>query len=250
VTGVLVVLTGSATNVMSYMHNFKKEYVGVGELHAAVSESRLKRAVRELVGRVYQRPPVRSAVSRKLRTREVYYFDILEMRDRRFLFRAGTESGTYARKLINDVGLLLGTGAHMAELRRTIDGPFSEESAHSMWDVAASLELYGRSGDDSLLRRVFLPVEMAISAYASVYVKDSAVASICHGANLAVGGISSFEDPIAVGEDVALKTLKGELIAMGKATKDSSAMARDKAGIAVKTVRVVMDRGLYPKMWR
>jgi len=250
VTGVLVVLTGSATNVMSYMHNFKKEYIGVGELHAAVSESRLRKTMKELVGRIYQRPPVRSAVSRRLRTREVFYFDLLEMMDRRFLFRAGTESGTYARKLINDVGLLLGTGAHMVELRRTIDGPFKEEDSHPMWDVAASLELYRRNGDDSLLRKVFLPVEMAVSAYASVYIKDSAVASVCHGANLAVGGVSSFEEPIAEGEDVAIKTLKGEFIAMGKAVKGSSALAKDKTGIAATTARVVMDRHLYPKMWR
>lgn len=246
----LVVLTGNATNIMSYMHSFTKEYVGVGELHAQVGESRLKKAMKELVGKVYQRPPVRSAVSRRLRTREIFYFDLLEMKDRRMLFKVGTESGTYARKLINDLGLLLGTGAHMAELRRTIDGPFTEEDAHPMWDAAAALELYHRNGDESLLRKVFLPVENAVSVFPSVYIKDSAVASVCHGASLAIGGVSSFEEPIAEHEVVAVKTLKGELVAMGKAVKNSSSMVTDKTGVAVAAERVVMDRNLYPKMWR
>jgi predicted rRNA pseudouridine synthase len=235
---------------MSYTHTFNKEYVGVGELHAKVGEARVRKAMKELIGEIYQRPPVRSAVSRRLRTREIYYFDLLEMKDRRVLFKAGTESGTYARKLINDLGLLLGTGAHMAELRRTLDGPFLEKDAHSMWDVAASLELYRRNGDDSLLRKIFLPVETAVSTFPSIYIKDSAVAAVCHGASLAVGGISSFEEPIAQHEIVAIKTLKGELAAMGRASKDGSALATDKTGMAVAVERVVMDRNLYPKMWR
>jgi len=247
---VLVVLTGSATNIMSYTHTFNKEYVGVGELHAKVKETRLKSVMKELTGEIYQRPPVRSAVSRRLRTREVFYFDLLEMKDRRLLFKVGTESGTYVRKLINDLGLLLGTGAHMAELRRTIDGPFVEKDAYSLWDVAASLELYQRNGDDSLLRKVFLPIESAVATFPSIYIKDSAVASVCHGASLAVGGISSFEEPIAQHDIVAVKTLKGELVAMGRANKDSSALAADKTGMAVVVERVVMDRNLYPKMWR
>jgi H/ACA ribonucleoprotein complex subunit 4 len=250
VTGVLVVLTGNATNIMSYTHTFNKEYVGVGELHAKVKEARVRGVMKELIGEIYQRPPVRSAVSRRLRTREIYYFDLLEMKDRRVLFKVGTESGTYARKLINDLGLLLGTGAHMAELRRTLDGPFVEQDARSMWDVAASLELYRRNGDDSLLRKIFLPVETAVSTFPSIYIKDSAVASVCHGASLAVGGISSFEAPIAQHEIVAVKTLKGELVAMGRASKDDPALAADKAGMAVVVERVVMDRNLYPKMWR
>jgi len=244
------VLTGSATNITSYTHTFTKEYVGVGELHAKVGEARVRRVMKELIGEIYQRPPVRSAVSRLLRTREIYYFDLLEMKDRRILFKVGTESGTYARKLINDLGLLLGIGAHMAELRRTLDGPFVEQDAHSMWDVAASLELYRRNGDDSLLRKVFLPVETAVSTFPSIYIKDSAVASVCHGASLAVGGVSSFEAPIALHEIVAVKTLKGELVAMGRASKDDSALVTDKAGMAVAVERVVMDRNLYPKMWR
>jgi predicted rRNA pseudouridine synthase len=235
---------------MSYTHTFNKEYVGVGELHAKVGEARVRKAMKELIGEIYQRPPVRSAVSRRLRTREIYYFDLLEMKDRRVLFKAGTESGTYARKLINDLGLLLGTGAHMAELRRTLDGPFLEKDAHSMWDVAASLELYRRNGDDYMLRKIFLPVETAVSTFPSIYIKDSAVAAVCHGASLAVGGISSFEEPIAQHEIVAIKTLKGELAAMGRASKDGSALATDKTGMAVAVERVVMDRNLYPKMWR
>jgi len=250
VTGVLILLTGGATNIMSYTHTFRKEYVGVAEFHGPVSESKVRKPMKELVGRIYQRPPVRAAVSRRIRTREVFYFDLLESEDRRVLFRVGTESGTYVRKMIHDLGLLVGTGAHMMELRRTADGPFSELDAHSMWDVAAAMEVHKRSGDESWLRRVFLSVESAVSVFPFVYVKDSAVASICHGASLAVGGVSAFHDRIARGDTVAIMTLKGELVAMGRAEKDSPALVNDKSGLAAKVERVIMDRQLYPRMWR
>ena len=35
------------------------------------------------------------------------------------LFRVGCQAGTYIRKLCHDIGTALGTGAHMAQLRRT-----------------------------------------------------------------------------------------------------------------------------------
>ena len=43
------------------------------------------------------------------------------------LMRVGCQAGTYIRKLCFDIGLALGTGANMEELRRTKAGPFRED---------------------------------------------------------------------------------------------------------------------------
>jgi tRNA pseudouridine55 synthase len=40
--------------------------------------------------------------------------------------------GTYVRTLAEDLGQLLGCGAHLADLRRTSAEPFSVEDAHSL----------------------------------------------------------------------------------------------------------------------
>jgi len=250
VTGVLIALSGSASSLVPYLHQLGKEYVGVGELHSTVSKSKLQEIMRTLTGEIYQRPPARASVGRRLRTRNVFYFDLLEFEDRRFLFRVGTEAGTYIRKLIHDLGLLTGSGAHMVELRRTRDGPFDESQSNNLWNVAVALEIYRTNGDESELRKVVLPLESAISLFPSIYIKDSAVSAICHGANLSIGGVSSFEEPMNRGDVVAIKTLKGELVAMAKSEKDSHGLLNDKTGLAATTERVLMERSIYPRMWR
>lgn len=249
-SGILIVLLPAATKLVEYLHFFGKEYVGMGELHGSVEEKYLQEAIELFTGEIYQRPPVRSSVSRRLRVRSVYQFEMLEFDQRRFLFRVRTESGTYIRKLINDIGLYLGVGAHVAELRRTADGPFSEDASFNVLEVASGGYEYFEHRDPALLRTIIRPVEEAVSIFPSVHVKDSAVAALCHGASLAVGGISKLEVPLKVGEFVALKTLKGELIAMGDCVMDSKSILTQDTGIAVKIRDVIMDRNLYPKAWR
>jgi H/ACA ribonucleoprotein complex subunit 4 len=75
------------------------------------------------------------------------------------------------------------------------------------------------------------------------------LSALCHGANLAIGGVSSFEEPINRDEIVAVKTLKGELIGMGRAMRTSQELKTIKNGWAVKMERIIMRRDLYPKMW-
>ena len=46
---------------------------------------------------------------------------------------------------------------------------------------------------------------------------------------------------------VALMTLKKELIGFGIALKDAMQIFKAKSGIMVKTNKVFMDRGIYPR---
>ena len=80
--------------------------------------------------------------------------------------------------------------------------------------------------------------------------KDSAVASITHGASLKVRGISSLSRGIKKGSLVAIMSLKGELIAIGRSVLSADDIVELDSGIAVEIERVVMPRDLYPPMWR
>lgn len=249
-SGVLIVLLPLATKLVEYLHALGKEYVGIAELHGDVSLEELLEATKQFTGDIYQRPPLRSSVSRRLRVRGVYRFEVPELKGRRFLFNVRTESGTYIRKLIHDLGVYLGVGAHMVELRRVSDGPFTEDSSFNLLEVAAAAYRHFECNDPALLRDVLRPMEEAVRDFPSVYVKDSAVAAICHGASLAVGGISKLDTPISEGEVVAIKSLKGELVAMGRSSMDSKTMLSSERGIAVTTERVIMEREIYPRRWR
>ncbi len=250
VTGVLPIGLEEATKVIGVLLLAKKEYVCVLRLHGDVSEGRIRAVLAEFVGEIYQRPPLRSSVLRTLRARRVYYIRDLEFDGRLVLFRVGCQSGTYIRKLCHDVGEALGVGAHMAELRRTRSGAFCEdENLVTLFDLKDAFDVFVERGDESRLRVCVQPMENALSDLPHVYVRDSAVDSICHGARLAVPGVSRLDSQIVPRNLVGLYSLKGELVAIGRALMSAGEVIAEEHGVAFETLRVVMPAGTYPKLW-
>ena len=228
-----------------------KEYIAVMQLHKEVPERKLREVVNEFVGRIYQRPPVRSSVKRSLRVKTVYSIEILEFSYPYVLMRVHCEHGTYVRKLIHDIGEVLGVGAHMRELRRIRTGPFKEdETLKTMHELSEALYLYKELGDESKLRSLILPMEYGVSHLPKVVVLDGAVGAITHGADLAVPGIAMLHEGIKRGDTVAVLTLKGELVAIGQALRSTEEIVQMSKGIVVKTKRVLMPRNVYPKIWK
>ena len=250
VTGILPVALAEATKTVQALLVSGKEYVCVMRLHGATLEDKVRSVLDEFVGTIYQRPPVRSSVKRQIRTRKIYYLDFLEIVDRNVLFQVGCEAGTYIRKLCYDIGEVLGVGAHMQELRRTRAGPFTEqESMVTLHDIAYLQSQWQETKDESTIRKFVQPMEKTLELLPKIYVRDSAVDAICHGANLAAPGVLSLETDIKPSDVVAVLTQKGEGIALSKALMSTEDIMKIDHGLVAKTLRVLMSRGVYPKMW-
>lgn len=244
-TGVLPIALDNATKAMSILLGLDKEYVGVMHLHKEVEEEILREEIKKFIGKIVQIPPVRSAVARKPREKNVYFFDILEIEGKDVLFKVGCQAGLYVRKLVSDLGLSLGIGAHLTELRRTKAGNFTEEQAHPLVEIRDAYEFW-KEGDERFLRKILIPVEFAILHLKRVFVKDSAVDSVCHGSPVFCSGLTRIQEGIERNEIIAVYTLKEELVALGKAVLNSKEMFEKKKGIAVKTDKVFMKIGTYP----
>jgi len=170
---------------------------------------------------------------------------------KRVLFRVGCQAGTYIRKLCFDIGAALGSGAHMEELRRTRTGPFTEDAnLATLYDLYEAYNLWVEAKDESLLRKLVQPMENALGFVPKVFVRDSAIDSICHGANLAVPGIAKLEAGIRKKGVVGLFTLKGEIIALARALMTTDEMVHKERGLATNTMRVIMAPETYPRIWR
>src|SRR3989338_6108317 len=111
VTGVQPVALEKASRITFFLLTAPKEYVGIMHLHKDVEEAALREAIKKFTGKIQQLPPVKSAVKRVERTREIYEFEILEIKNRDVLFRVKCQAGTYIRKICSDMGKELG-GAH------------------------------------------------------------------------------------------------------------------------------------------
>ena len=250
VSGVLPILVNDATKCAGAVMKGGKEYVCIMRLHGDVSDDKLEEAIRFFTGDIYQVPPVRSSVARTLRVRTIYRIELLERDGRNVLMKVACSGGTYIRKLCHDIGLYLGCGAHMQELRRTRAGPFSETDSHTLIDLYGALKEYHERENEELLRTLLRPIEEAVKHLPKIYLLDTAVDAICHGANLAVTGVAKLEDSVKKGEMVAMMTLKGELVALGKSRMDAEEIIEKDCGIAVDTERVIMPRGTYPPIWK
>jgi H/ACA ribonucleoprotein complex subunit 4 len=242
VTGVLPIAIEDATRVIRTLLEAPKEYVCVLETHREAKPERIREVLHQFVGPIYQVPPLKSAVKRELR-------DVMETTPRLALFRCSCEAGTYIRKLCTDVGTVLGPGAHMRELRRSRTGPFPEATAVSLQDVRDAYEHWRETKEEAWLREVVRPVEELVGHLPRVVIRDSAVDAVCHGADLALPGVVALDDQMQENDLVALFSLKGELVAVGRAKMAGKSAAERDSGILVKTERVVMPPGTYPKGW-
>eukprot|EP01138_Halocafeteria_seosinensis_P003945 gb/GECG01004034.1/.p1 GENE.gb/GECG01004034.1/~~gb/GECG01004034.1/.p1 ORF type:complete len:554 (+),score=83.03 gb/GECG01004034.1/:1-1662(+) len=253
VTGCLIVCVDRATRLVKSQQGAGKEYVAVVRLHDAIeSEAKLASAIERLTGALFQRPPLISAVKRQLRIRSVYDSKLLEYDDNRHLgvYWLSCEAGTYIRTLCVHLGILLGVGAHMQELRRVRSGTM-DENQHlvTMHDVLDAQWLYDNQKDETYLRRAVKPLEILLTNYKRVVMKDSAVNAVCYGAKLMVPGLLRFADDIGVNEEVVLMTSKGEAVAIGIAQMTTSVMATVDHGVVAKIKRVIMERDTYPRRW-
>ena len=189
-TGILPIALGEATKTVSFVMDGAKTYrftiawgaaTDTDDTEGAVvatSDVRPDRAAIEavlpqFVGEIEQVPPAYSAI--KVGGRRAYDLarkgEVVDLAPRRIAIHelgltgmAGTDSatfdavsgkGAYMRALARDIALRLGTVGHIAELRRTAVGPFTENHAISLDE----LESFGQSA--AALEHL-LPVETAL----------------------------------------------------------------------------------------
>jgi H/ACA ribonucleoprotein complex subunit 4 len=251
-TGLLPIGLGEATKALSILLLGPKEYYALARIHEDLDISKIRAITDLFIGDIYQRPPQRSSVRREVRTRTIHEIELLEKNHNIILLRVLCQAGTYIRKLVYDIGEILGPGATMFELRRTRVSNLSEKENEfvKLHDLVDGFEMFKDTKGEEKLRRMIIPVETILGAIGTLVVKDSTVDSICHGAPIAVPGISAVEKNLQTGELIGVFTLKGEIISIGELTMSSENIKSSSSGVAAVTRRLIMKPGTYPKGWK
>jgi tRNA pseudouridine55 synthase len=164
-TGLLLLGVGKVTRLLRYLGLASKTYTGVIVLGTATSTLdasgqvtgtwdmahvdlvAARQAATELTGKILQVPPMVSAVQidgrrlhelaregieveREARPVTVHRFEVHDEREPGcFAIEVTCSSGTYIRSLAADLGIALGGGAHLRDLRRTAIGSFTLDLA-------------------------------------------------------------------------------------------------------------------------
>lgn len=251
-TGLLPIGLGDATKALSILLLGPKEYYAVARIHQQRDPGLIDSVLGQFTGEIYQRPPQRSSVKRSTRVRRIYELQRLESAENILLLRVLCEAGTYIRKLVYDIGEVLGTGATMFELRRTRVSVFSEspDNLVRLHDLVDAVETYKETKKEEKIRSIIKPIEVALEGVLSVAVKDSAVDALCHGAQVAIPGIVAIDKNIRKGNLVAIYSLKGEIVAVGEANMNSEEIRENDKGIAFNIKRLIMKPETYPRGWK
>ena len=136
----------------------------VAQREVAVVRADLEQACAGFVGPIRQQPPMHSALKHEGRplyayaragidiereTREVtiHRIDVVDGEGATWTLDIDCSKGTYVRTLAEDIGAVLGCGAHLSGLRRVACGPLKVASAHTL----EALEALDEATRDALL---------------------------------------------------------------------------------------------------
>lgn len=148
------------------------------------------------------------------------------------------------------LGLVLGVGGQMLELRRVRSGNKGEHDQMStMHDILDAQWLYENHKDENYLRRVVQPLEGLLVKHKRIIMKDSAINAICYGAKIMLPGLLRYDDNIELNEEIVIVSTKGEAVALAIALMTTSTICSCDHGVVAKIKRVIMERDTYPRKW-
>merc|ERR1712003_303927 len=166
------------------------------------------------------------------------------------VFWVSCEAGTYIRTMCVHLGLLLGCGGQMQELRRVRSGIMNEnELSCTMHDILDAQHVYETTRDETYLRKIVMPLEVILVKHKRIIMKDSSVNAVCYGAKIMLPGVLRYEDGIELNQEIVVVTTKGEAICLAIALMTTSVIATCDHGVVAKIKRVIMERDTYPRKW-
>jgi H/ACA ribonucleoprotein complex subunit 4 len=252
--GNLILCINRATRIVKIQQGAGQTYCCICRFLNHVGDGALGvvRTIETLTGALFQRAPRISGVKNQLRIRTIYQNRLLEYHDHQRLavLRLKCQAGTYVRTLCVHIGLILGVGGHMQDLRRIRSGLLGDnDNLVTMHDVLDAMWFFSSNANDVFLRRVIMPLEVLLLSFKRIVVKDSAINALCYGAKLMIPGLLRFEDGVEIDDKVVLITTKGEAVGIGTAQMNTSMMASYGHGSVVKINKVIMERNMYPRRW-
>lgn len=211
-TGLLPLCFGEATKMSAYLLDADKVYIGTCKLGVRtssadaegevietrevpeLSEAQVLEVLQRFTGEIEQIPPMHSAlkqngqplyklarqgieVERKPRQVTIYKLELLEMSGDELKLYVHCSKGTYIRTLVEDIGEVLGCGAHLSQLRRTKVGPFQEEGMITLDELHQQAEAEGVESLD----RHLLPLDTALGDYPEIKLTENSLFYIKQG---------------------------------------------------------------------
>ncbi len=216
-TGMLPICLGEATKFSQLLLESDKSYevtacLGIrtntsdadGEVISSqepdVTEEQVREALHSFEGDIMQVPSMFSAlkhngrplyeyaregivIERPARPITVYEISLISFNLPFISLKISCSKGTYVRTIVDDLGELLGCGAHVTELNRTQVANYPRDKMITLEELEETLNrsLNQEEQDRSMLDRILLPLDSAVSGLDEIAIPDQEVFAIVNG---------------------------------------------------------------------
>ena len=248
-TGVLPLMAGKSMKLTKGILQTNKTYIAVLKFAQVPKKSELSEIIGKMTGRIYNVPPEISAVKVQVRTRRIFNFELIELQEKEAVVKIVCEAGTYIRTIARDMGLMLGFGVKLKELRRENSGRFSLEDCVTLQQIADAIWLWKECDKPEAISKIIHPTEKLLLDKPYIIVKDSAASALCHGAPLLRPGLIEVSSKLSSGLEVAAFTSKNEIVGIVKMTKGFQELSTSTNGEVGKPVMILMEQDRYPPQW-
>lgn len=247
-TGVLPILCGGATRALEWLPDHDKRYLvtvrfgavsDTQDIWGAVEETgkplptkdALEAALTHFRGDILQTPPMMSAIKkdgvrlyelarkgieieREARPVTVHTLELLSFDGETAVLDCACSKGTYMRVIAADLGQMLGCGALMSGLRRTLAAGFSLSEC-------LTLEQIREEAANGTVAQRILPVDRVLGCYPSVTVTEAQANRFRNGGALALSRLRAEIEGVT-----RVYAPDGQFLGLGKPKEDELAVAR------------------------
>lgn len=241
-TGVLPICIGNATRISEYIMEQGKSYIAslkfgystttydsTGDVvdksdKVSFTDSEILEVIDKYIGNIKQTPPIYSAIkvdgkklyeyaregkSVEIKSRNVDIYDIklLENSGENIKIYVKCSKGTYIRSLIHDIGISLGTFAHMTDLIRTSVGKFDIEDSYDIDSID------NMSIDE--ISQALISIEDSLYNLDKINIKEDIKQRLINGQRINVKTLNINFDDLSEDTDISVY-VQNEFIGIGK----------------------------------
>jgi tRNA pseudouridine55 synthase len=241
-TGMLPLCFGEATKVCQYLLDADKCYEASGLLGIktntadalgeiietcssfSLTQSDLENALKQFQGKIKQTPSMFSAlkhkgrplykyarngitIEREAREITIHELELVAFDGKLFDIKVTCTKGTYIRNLVEDIGDLLGVGAHVTKLHRLNTAGFVNEPMYSLEEL--------ENKSEAELKACLLPMERAVNFLPALTLTDTEILALRQGKGLGRVVENELEGSIRLYDEAGLFVGLGELDSSG-----------------------------------
>lgn len=256
--GLLIACIGPATRISQFLVGLDKTYVGtitLGSISVTYdaegplepqgrplpqSATEVAEAMRHLTGDLVQLPPPYSAIKvqgkklyeyarngdpvpQKPRPVRIMQFNLLRFSPPEIHFEARVGSGTYIRSMAHDLGISLGCGAYLSQLRRTVVGSFAAEQAILLETLMA---------EPQLLPIHLMSTSEALGHLPKITLQPGVEKSVLNGGIFTQREILEFDGLLNLGQPVLVLNMAGQALSVASPEPERDLQDADAPALA------------------